>query len=155
MFGYTFSKGIDMDKPQQHNHFCLYIQKISATLSDPEIIYLVEDILKLGRVSRYERVSKTSSYISAFVYFSFIFWTPANTELFLSVDNGKSYKLKFPQSDVKWILRKKSVSFNVVQYLISKIEDLEKKVEQIQIQQEQQLDIFYISSDEEDYSSFL
>ena len=148
-----------MDKPQQHNHFCLYIQKISATLSDPEIIYLVEDILKLGRVSRYERVSKTSSYISAFVYFSFIFWTPSNTEIFLSVDNGKSYKLKFPQSDVKWILRKKGVSFNVVQYLIAKIEDLEKKIEQIQqTQQEQiqqQVDFFYISSDSEEDNFYL
>lgn len=135
------------------NEYCLYIQKINVRFTDEYIQELLETYFKIGKISIIQHVKKSGDYLSIFAYFSIICYSPSTMELFISVDNGNSFKLVLPKNmvnvsldlvpnkNVYWIARKKCMN-NVFQLLLNKINVLEERItvqdqiiEQLQIRE--------------------
>ena len=105
--------------------YCLYIQKINNMLKDDEIITILKRF-GIGKISKIEHIRR-EKYLSVFVYFEFITWSPSTMEILTSIESGYSYKLTIDKKSY-WIVRKRCM-IGVAQLLLQKINMLEDIVE--------------------------
>ena len=111
-----------------HGEYCMYIQKISIELKEEEIINIVEKDIGLGKISKIEVVSKNGKFLSVFIYFSYITWTPKTVEIFTSLYNGHSFKLVL-NDGTKWIARQKCVNNTIFEIMTNRISKMEEMIE--------------------------
>lgn len=116
-----------------YEEFCIYIQKIRVDANDDEIIDIIENFICLGKISRIEHVHKTGKFLSVFVYFKHMIWSPKSLEALTSISNGNSYKL-YIGNNLYWIARQKCMNYNVIQLLANRIYKMEEMIESQNLQ---------------------
>lgn len=117
--------------------YCIYVQKINVELKDDEIICIIENDICLGKISKIEHIKNNGNYLSIFVYFYYVFWSPKTIEVLTSIYNGNSYKLVLKEGTY-WIARQKCINNNnIVQMLANRIYKMEEMIESQNLQIEQ------------------
>ena len=136
-----------------HEEFCIYIQKIKIDMKDDEIMDIIENDLRLGKISKIDHVHKTGKFLSIFVYFIHIIWSPKSLETLTSISNGHSYKMHV-DNNIYWIARQKCMNYNVIQLLANRIYKMEEMIETQNLQIAELMSIIKKEQTEQNDDSF-
>jgi hypothetical protein len=107
--------------------YCLYIQKIDVSMPTDKIIYMIEQIFMIGKVSSIEYVKKTDRSVSIIVNLLSINMSPNLLEMWITIENGHRFKL-FLSEKVYWVVRRKYMLYSIFNVLLKKINILEEHI---------------------------